>query len=131
MFIFLSISDLFEHFFSILLLFYCDNVVVKMIKITNKFLLLNICLNRLLTLKAPNKNCSRRHFKFYFYLSKKIRFDFCLACEAEARHMYCFSGGGVVVVGVSGVARHMYCFSVVVGGVNFLCLGHFLGNYKG
>ena len=20
---------------------------------------------------------------------------FCLACEAEARHMYCFSGGGV------------------------------------
>ena len=26
---------------------------------------------------------------------------FCLACEAEARHMYCFSGGGVVLV-VSG-----------------------------
>ena len=25
---------------------------------------------------------------------------FCLAWEAEARHMYCFSGGGVVVVGV-------------------------------
>ena len=42
---------------------------------------------------------------------------FCLACEAEARHMYCFSGG--VVVGGGG------------GGVNFLCLGHFLGNYKG
>ena len=43
---------------------------------------------------------------------------YCLACEAEARHMYCFSGG-VVVVGGGG------------GGVNFLCLGHFLGNYKG
>ena len=42
---------------------------------------------------------------------------FCLACEAEARHMYCFSG--VVVVVVVGV----------VGGVNFLCLGHFLRNY--
>ena len=42
-------------------------------------------------------------------------YDFCLACEAEARHMYCFSGGVVVVV----------------VGVNFLCLGHFLGNYKG
>ena len=25
----------------------------------------------LLTLKAPNKKCSRRHLKFYFYLSKK------------------------------------------------------------
>ena len=23
--------------------------------------------------------------------------SFCLACEAEARHMYCFSGGGGVV----------------------------------
>ena len=44
-----------------------------------------------------------------------LTLSFCLACEAEARHMYCFSGG-VVVVG---------------GGVNFLCLGHFLGNYKG
>ena len=29
-----------------------------------------------LTLKAPNKNCSRRHFNFYFYLPKKIRLDF-------------------------------------------------------
>ena len=44
---------------------------------------------------------------------------YCLACEAEARHMYCFSGVVVVVVVVVG------------GGVNFLCLGHFLGNYKG
>ena len=26
--------------------------------------------------------------------------NFCLACEAEARHMYCFSG--VVVVGGGG-----------------------------
>ena len=51
----------------------------------------------------------------------RSRYDhcYCLACEAEARHMYCFSGGIVVLV--------------VVGGVNFtfLCLGHFLGNYKG
>ena len=30
-----------------------------------------------LTLKAPNKNCSRQHFNsFFFYLSKKIRLDF-------------------------------------------------------
>ena len=48
------------------------------------------------------------------------------ACEsnfqgaAEARHMYCFSGVVVVVV-VGGGG----------GGVNFLNLGHFLGNYKG
>ena len=34
-------------------------------------------------------------------------FGFCLACEAEARHMYCFSGVVVVVVVVVG------------GGVNF------------
>ena len=46
----------------------------------------------------------------------QAQFSSCLACEAEARHMYCFSGVGVVVV---------------VGGVNFLCLGHFLRNYKG
>ena len=31
--------------------------------------------NAVLTLKVPNKNCSRRHFNFYFYLSKKIRLD--------------------------------------------------------
>ena len=36
---------------------------------------------------------------------------FCLACEAEARHMYCFSGV-VVVVGL-------------VGGVNFLVFRSF------
>ena len=30
----------------------------------------------MLTLKVPNKNCSRWHFNFYFYLSKKIRLDF-------------------------------------------------------
>ena len=53
----------------------------------------------------------------------KIVDDFCLACEAEARHMYCFSGGVVVVVVVVVVGGG--------GGVNFLCLGHFLGNYKG
>ena len=34
-----------------------------------------------LTLKVPNKNCSKRHF-FYFYLSKKIRLDF--SCESSA-----------------------------------------------
>ena len=33
-----------------------------------------------LTLKAPNENCSRQHFIFfYFYLSKEIRLDF--SCE--------------------------------------------------
>ena len=30
-------------------------------------------------------------------------FGFCLACEAEARHMYCFSGVVVVVVVGGGV----------------------------
>ena len=35
-----------------------------------------------LTLKVPNKNCSSRHFNFYFYLSKKIRLDF--SCESSA-----------------------------------------------
>ena len=48
---------------------------------------------------------------------------FCLVCEAEARHMYCFSGVVVVVVVVVAVGGG--------GGVNFLCLGHFLRNYKG
>ena len=51
---------------------------------------------------------------------KSSNICFCLACDAEARHMYCFSGGVVVVAVVVGG-----------GGVNFLCLGHFLGNYKG
>ena len=44
----------------------------------------------------------------------------CLACQAEARHMYCFSGLVVVVI-----------FDVIGGGVSFFVLGHFLGNYKG
>ena len=35
-----------------------------------------------LTLKAPNKNCSRRHLIFYCSLSKKIRLDF--SCESSA-----------------------------------------------
>ena len=47
---------------------------------------------------------------------RKILYDkalvFCLACEAEARHMY-FSGGGVVVVIVVG------------GGVNFFVFRSF------
>ena len=41
--------------------------------------------------------------------------DFCLACEAEARHMYCFSGVVVVVVGGGGGD----------GGVNFFVFGSF------
>ena len=43
------------------------------------------------------------HFRGAF----KIVYGFCLACEAEARHMYCFSGVDVVAVVVVG------------GGVNF------------
>ena len=43
--------------------------------------------------------------------------SFCLACEAEARHMYCFSGGVVVVVVV--------VVGVGVGGVNFLVFRSF------
>ena len=42
-----------------------------------------------LNLKAPNKNCSRRHFNlFYLYLLKKIRLDFfmCILCIAEDSH---------------------------------------------
>ena len=38
---------------------------------------------KFLTLKAPDKNCSRRqHVNVYFYLSKKIRLDFFM-CLAE------------------------------------------------
>ena len=37
-----------------------------------------------LTYKAPNKNCSRRHFYFFFLLlSKKIRLD--VLCESSAK----------------------------------------------
>ena len=44
----------------------------------------------LLTLKVPNKNCSRRHFDFYFYLSKKTRLDF--SCEMiHLKHQVLFS----------------------------------------
>ena len=35
-----------------------------------------------LTLKAANKNCSRRHFIFHFYLLQKIRLD--VLCESSA-----------------------------------------------
>ena len=41
---------------------------------------------------------------------------YCLACEAE--------GEACVLLFVVNVV-------VVVGGVNFLCLGQFFGNYKG
>ena len=47
------------------------------------------------------------------YLAKKEFDGFCLACEAEARHMYCFSGGVVVVVVIRG------------GGVNFFVFRSF------
>ena len=40
-------------------------------------------LRSLLAVKAPNKNCSRRHFNFFFYLLKKIRLDF--SCESSAQ----------------------------------------------
>ena len=35
-----------------------------------------------LTLRAPNKNGSRRYFNFLLYLSKKTRLDF--SCESSA-----------------------------------------------
>ena len=37
---------------------------------------------KVLTLKVPNKNCSRQHFNFYFYLLKKIRLNG--SCESSA-----------------------------------------------
>ena len=47
----------------------------------NKLLFLSVI--GILTLKAPNKNCSRCHFNFfYFYLLKKIKLDF--SCESSA-----------------------------------------------
>ena len=44
-------------------------------------------MDSLLTLKAPNKNCSRRQFIFFFffYLSKKIRPDFSFESSAWQR----------------------------------------------
>ena len=45
----------------------------------------------------------------------EFNFSFCLVCEAEARHMYCFSGVVVVVVVVV----------VIVGGVNFFVFRSF------
>ena len=36
----------------------------------------------LLTLKVPNKNCSRRHFNILLLSLKKIRLDF--SCESSA-----------------------------------------------
>ena len=38
-----------------------------------------------LTLETPSKNCSRRHFIFYFYLSKEIRLDVSLESSARQR----------------------------------------------
>ena len=51
----------------------------------------------------------------YFQFEKYTISNFCLACEAEARHMYYFSGVVVVVV-------------VVGGGVNFLVLRPFFSD---
>ena len=36
-----------------------------------------------LTLKAPNKNCSRRHFNFLILSFEEIRIDF--SCESSAQ----------------------------------------------
>ena len=58
---------------------------------------------------------------------KRVPFDKCCTCtcnclayEAEVGHMYCFTGGGVVV-GSIGINFYLV----------FSCLGHFLKNYKG
>ena len=45
----------------------------------------NMCISHLysgLTLKAPNKNCSRRQLIFHFYLLKKIWLDFSYESSA-------------------------------------------------
>ena len=42
-----------------------------------------------LTHKDPNKNCSRRYFIFYLYLSKKIRLDF--SCDSLETSSLIFS----------------------------------------
>ena len=52
---------------------------------------------------------------------RKISNFYCLACEAEARHMYCFSSVVVVVVVVV----------VSVGGVNFFVFRSFSRKLKG
>ena len=48
--------------------------------------------------------CCIQNFKHLsqVILKKNISEYFCLACEAEVRHMHCFSG--VVVVGFGGVS---------------------------
>ena len=38
-----------------------------------------------LTLKAPNKICSRRHSKFFFFFSEKTSLD--ISCELSAKQM--------------------------------------------
>ena len=50
-----------------------------MFSLINKKNYLRIILS--LTLKSPNKNCSRRHFNFLLLFLEKIRLDF--SCEAE------------------------------------------------
>ena len=48
-----------------------------------------------------------------FILIKKIsRSQFCLACEAEPIHMYCFSGVVVVVVVVGGGVNYFVFRSI-------------------
>ena len=60
-------------------------------KILNKLFETYICrmqkfdqliLSLILTLKAPNKNCSRRHFKFLLLSFEKIRLD--ISCKSSA-----------------------------------------------
>ena len=53
-------------------------------------------------------------------MSAKFKKCFCLTCEAEARHMYCFPG---FVGGGGGI--NFFTF------VEFLGLGQFLRNFKG
>ena len=43
-----------------------------------------------LTLKVPNKNCSRQHFNFYCYLWKKIKLDFSVE-SIHLKHQVLFS----------------------------------------
>ena len=40
---------------------------------------------------------------------------YCLECEAEARHMYCFSGVVVVVVGGGGGVNFLLSFCIFSG----------------
>ena len=49
-----------------------------------------------LTLKAPNKNCSRRHFKFYFYFSENSLETPSLIFSEKQRKIFWMSSAAVV-----------------------------------